>query len=187
MSGRRTTAAPGKHAMFWPPGLPLAPLRALAAESPLELTVTGVSMAPAIPSGARVSVRPARRYLPGDVVAFLGRDGRLRVHRLLGACPTRRGLRFLTRGDAAPARDPAIAPADLLGRVETIDGARLRVRPADRLRALAGLLLPFLHRRSQKRQRALADHTLSRAEYVPGTVGSGSCKRTSTSSWSCSE
>jgi len=121
------------------PGLPLAPLRALAAEAPLALRVTGGSMAPAIPAGAAVTVRPAARCLPGDVVAFRGRDGRLRVHRALGWLPARGGARLLARGDAAAGRDPAVAAADLLGRVETVDGAPFKVHPADRLRALRSL------------------------------------------------
>lgn len=127
-------------------GLPLAPLRALAAEAPLELSVAGGSMAPAIPAGARVTVRPARLYLPGDVVALGGRDRRLRVHRLLGAAPTRRGLRIVTRGDAAPARDPAQAIEDLLGRVETVDGVPLVVSPRDRVRALAAFARELFRR-----------------------------------------
>lgn len=138
-----SSAAPGL------PIVPLAPLRALAAETPLELRVAGGSMAPAIPPGARVAVRPARLYLPGDVVAVRGRDRRLRVHRLLAACPTPRGLRLVTRGDAAPARDPLATAADLLGRVDAVDGAPLVVRPADRLRALAALARQLLPRRSR--------------------------------------
>jgi hypothetical protein len=132
-----------------PAGLPLAALRALAAEAPLELRIAGGSMAPAIPPGAIVAVRPARLYLPGDVVAVRGRDRRLRVHRLLAACPTPRGLRLVTRGDAARARDPLATAADLLGRVDAVDGAPLVVRPADRLRALAALVRELLRRQSR--------------------------------------
>ena len=124
--------------------LPLAALRALAAEAPLTLRVTTGSMAPRIPAGAAVTVRPAARCLPGDVVAFRGRDGRLRVHRALGWLPTRAGARLLTRGDAATRRDPAVTAADLLGCVETVDGTPLPVRPADRLRALGALATAVL-------------------------------------------
>jgi len=136
------------------PGLPLAPLRALAAEAPLLLRVTGGSMAPAIPAGAAVTVRPAARCLPGDVVAFRGRDGRLRVHRALAWLPSRGGARLLARGDAAAGRDPAVPAADLLGRVETVDGAPLRVRPADRLRAVGALAAALLRSSTRRLGRA---------------------------------
>jgi len=132
--------------------LPLAPLRALAAETPLTLRVTTGSMAPLIPAGAAVTVRPASRCLPGDVVAFRGRDGRLRVHRALGWLPTRAGARLVTRGDAATRRDPAVSAADLLGRVETVDGAPLPVRPAHRLRALRALAKAVLHTAARRRR-----------------------------------
>ncbi|HXO41719.1 MAG TPA: S24 family peptidase, partial [Thermoanaerobaculia bacterium] len=67
----------------WPRGIPggaggrdapgarvAAALRELARELPLAVTVRGECMAPRLHDGDRVAVAPARRYWPGDIVAF---------------------------------------------------------------------------------------------------------------------
>ncbi|HEV3077770.1 MAG TPA: S24/S26 family peptidase, partial [Thermoanaerobaculia bacterium] len=61
-----------------------AALRELARELPLAVTVRGECMAPRLRDGDRVAVAPARRYWPGDIVAFHTPQGRLALHRLLG-------------------------------------------------------------------------------------------------------
>src|SRR5579862_4313473 len=60
-----------------------AALRELAREVPLAVTVRGECMAPGLRDGDRVAVAPARRYWPGDIVAFHTPQGRLALHRLL--------------------------------------------------------------------------------------------------------
>lgn len=90
---------------------------ALLREGPTTLTIRGACMEPWIRDGARVEIRPRRRYWPGDLVAFWARDGRLTVHRLVAYRPSRDGLRLVTQADAAPRADTSFPPGRILGRV----------------------------------------------------------------------
>lgn len=65
-------------------------------------------------SGEVVEVFPARAgdLRVGDVVAFVGDDGRVVAHRLIRVEP---GLRFITRRDAPGAPDPMWGPNALVG------------------------------------------------------------------------
>jgi hypothetical protein len=80
------------------------------------------------------TVRAARFYWPGDVLAFAGADGRLVLHRLLGYRLHGGRLAFVTRGDGNPRHDFPVAPARILGRAAVAVPFRVR------LRALAGCL-----------------------------------------------
>jgi hypothetical protein len=92
-------------------------LRDLAREGPVEIVVRGSCMAPGFADGERVRIVAARRYWPGDVVAFEGRDGRLRLHRLLAYRLHAGRLACLTRGDGCPCHDDPVPLDRLLGRV----------------------------------------------------------------------
>lgn len=100
-------------------------------------------MEPVLRDGELVTVDPGARLRPGDIVAVVGADERLRVHRLLGAVPRRGGTVWLTKADAARTIDSPSERRHLLGRVRV--GS-----PADRGRATArflGVVLRALGRR----------------------------------------
>jgi hypothetical protein len=111
-----------------------AALRDLARELPLAVRVRGDCMAPRLRDGDLVAVAPARRYWPGDVVAFHTPQGRIAVHRLLGYRLLAGRLACVTRGDLCSAADAPLAPGRLLGR------AAVPPRPEERARALLALL-----------------------------------------------
>ena len=112
-------------------------LRELARELPLAVTVRGECMAPRLRDGDRVAVAPARRYWPGDIVAFHTPQGRLALHRLLGYRLAAGRLACVTRGDRCGLPDPPLAPERLLGRAAVRPTARERARAALALFALA--------------------------------------------------
>lgn len=127
-----------------PPAPPvLQAVRELAREEPVPLTVRGSCMAPVYADGGRVEIVPARLYWPGDVVAFQGPDGRLRLHRFLGYRWSAGRLAGVTRGDGCPFHDPPVPLPSLLGRVPGPVPLRQRLRSA---LALGGIALRRLHR-----------------------------------------
>lgn len=83
-------------------------------------TILSSSMAPALPVGSVVVVRPrpAADVAPGDVITFLARDAsspdtRVVTHRVVAVEP---GPAFRTRGDANADPDPGlVVPADVRG------------------------------------------------------------------------
>jgi signal peptidase I len=90
-------------------------VRTLRRRGRLALRVTGASMLPSVLPGEVVFVRQggiagARR---GELVLFR-RDGRLFVHRVVARGD---GGALVTRGDANPASDGTVRPAEFLGRV----------------------------------------------------------------------
>lgn len=94
-----------------------AALASMAAESPIELVVRGTSMAPLLREGVRVQIARAARYHPGEILVFRNSVGDLVAHRLLGTRRSRGELRFVLRGDAAPAADGLVPLAAIVGRV----------------------------------------------------------------------
>jgi Peptidase S24-like len=127
-----------------PGGRVAAALRELARELPLAVTVRGECMAPRLRDGDRVAVAPARRYWPGDIVAFHTPQGRLALHRLLGYRLAAGRLACVTQGDRCSLPDPPLAPERLLGRAA--------VRPTARERASAALALFALALRAAGRR-----------------------------------
>jgi hypothetical protein len=114
----------------------------------VRLRVFGTSMAPAILPGDLVSIQRAglEEISPGEIVAFL-RDGRLFVHRATGrkaaecaAIP--KGSLLITRGDRLRHDDPAVSPAEFLGRVVSLErGSRTIEMPVHKSNGpIAGLL-----------------------------------------------
>src|ERR1700724_1474007 len=118
-----------------PPAI-LPALRELARERPIPLTVRGGCMAPRLRDGDQVAVAPARRYWPGDVVAFHTPQGRIALHRLLGFRRLAGRLVYLTRGD----RDCGAGPASPVPAERLLGRAALPVSLGERLRAVAALL-----------------------------------------------
>jgi len=126
----------------------LEAVRELAREGPVCVIVRGSCMAPVHGDGERVEVVPARFYWPGDIVAFAGPDGRLRLHRLLGYRAARAGgsggiggIHAVTRGDGCPDPDPPVPVSRLVGRVPGPVPLAVRLRSAA---ALAGVFLKAL-------------------------------------------
>jgi hypothetical protein len=89
-----------------------------------ESAVRGNSMAPAIPAGARIRVRPGEgsSCRIGDVVFYLS-DGGYVVHRVAyRPAPSADGDYLLTAGDARFAPDPPVPCRQILGTVVAVQG-----------------------------------------------------------------
>ncbi|WP_456448686.1 S24/S26 family peptidase [Thiolapillus sp.] len=74
-------------------------------------------MSPLIKDRATLHVQPRAIYLPGDILTFLDRRGRLTTHRLLGIFPRNGKLHCLTRPDNHEHPDAAFPLSRVLGRV----------------------------------------------------------------------
>jgi signal peptidase I len=98
-------------------------------------------MEPLLRDGDRILVEPAARLRAGDVVVFQGRREVLTAHRLLGCTITPRGLRWMTRPDAAGPIDGLLRRDQILGKVvrnvsqqhEIVPGPWFRAQSAARL------------------------------------------------------
>ena len=110
-------------------------LRRRAEAGTLWIDTIGNSMGRAVPAGARVRVVVASRPRRGEVWAVCDDDGRIIVHRVLGAV----GEQWWLRGDANRSPDLPVRFDRLIGRVDEIDiaGRRRRLRSSDRLIARA--------------------------------------------------
>lgn len=107
------------------PNLPMAlaenigrVLRDVAREAPLTLRVQGGCMEPSVSDGDEVRVRRQRIYLPGDVLAVHGKDGRLTLHRCLGYVIARDGLGVVTQADSSNTADTRVPLDRVIGRAE---------------------------------------------------------------------
>ncbi len=122
-------------------------LRELAVE-PLCLCVSGWCMWPWIADGARVWVRRACWYWPGDVVVVRAGDGRWLIHRVIGGYPRHGCWRWLTQADAASRPDASRPGEQLLGKVCGGDCSvqAMRVPFAHRLGALGRFIRFFVGR-----------------------------------------
>ena len=112
-------------------------LKALAADEPLTLNVSGQCMEPAIPDGTEIVVSPRTRYWPGDVIAFRSAAGELRVHRLIGYRWREGRLLLQTRADASGTLDEPFPKQRVIGRVVAATRAAALVTPRDRLKSVA--------------------------------------------------
>ena len=121
-------------------------LRALAAEAPLEMVVSGNCMEPCLAGGDRIRVSAQRFYLPGDIVAFRREDSRLLVHRVLGYTLSHRGLRLMAKGDRLSREDEPVALNGVLGRVVARRGQALDSSMSTRLSSLSKFLRVFVRR-----------------------------------------
>jgi hypothetical protein len=114
----------------------------------VRLRVFGTSMAPAVLPGDLVSIQRAAldETFPGEIVAFL-RDGRLFVHRVIGrkaagCADVASGSLLITLGDRLRQDDPAVSPAEFLGRVVSLERGNVAIEmPVHKShRLIAGLL-----------------------------------------------
>jgi SOS-response transcriptional repressor LexA len=117
---------------------------------PLAIDVSGPSMGPAIPSGARVLVVARGRPRRGEIWAFVLDDGSLVVHRFR----RRRAGGLWFQGDENTAVDRPVAPEMLVGRVVAteIEGRRTTVGAGARLRGRLQLDLDSVRRRVRSKQ-----------------------------------
>jgi len=104
-------------------------LRELAREAESRVVVRGDCMEPLLQTGAEISVRAKRVYLPGDVIVFRTHAGELAAHRVLGWRPA--GL--ITKGDHCTRHDAPVERGAVIGAVDVRVGLR------ERLRAVASL------------------------------------------------
>lgn len=81
-----------------------------------EITVTGVSMEPALREGDRIEVRRGGDYAPGDTLVYPYKGGELLVHRLL-----KKEGRCFCKGDNA-FRLEDVEPEQIFGRVAAVNG-----------------------------------------------------------------
>jgi len=115
-------------------------LRSLATAQPIELRVSGGSMLPTLTADESVTIVPARRYWPGDIVVFRNHAGNLVAHRLLGPIRTRAGVwGWVAQGDAVDTADGIFAKSEILGRIIAAASRRQALSPSafTRLRSLA--------------------------------------------------
>ena len=84
----------------------------------LRFKATGWSMLPSVWPGDTLVVERVSpdQVRVGDVV-LVGRDGRLRAHRVVSVDEGCRSPRWITQGDANPAPDQPVSRDELLGRV----------------------------------------------------------------------
>ncbi len=83
----------------------------------MRVTVRGECMMPGIQPGSQVTVIPARRYWPGDVVAYRLESGELVLHRVLGYRRWRGAWCLLTRGDRGGGVDAPVPVERVIGRL----------------------------------------------------------------------
>lgn len=118
----------------------------------LRLQVNGWSMFPAVRPGDVLIVDRTGRseVVEGDIILFTRERGFF-AHRLV-----RNGsARLLTRGDAMPNLDPAIAENELLGKVSFIVRNDRHIRPPRRP-SISGRVVGMLMRRSVMVARVIA-------------------------------
>ncbi len=81
------------------------------------------SMAPAIPTGSLIAIRPAppEGVHAGDVVTLRMRTGQLLTHRVERVADLPDGRYLATKGDANPEPDPVLVPVgSVVGVVDTV-------------------------------------------------------------------
>lgn len=115
-------------------------LDVLRAGGAVTLAATGHSMTPAIRSGDSLTVEPLRERPGIGSVLACESAGRLVVHRLV----RREGERLVVRGDAAPAADPPLAGAAVLG---VVTGIQRGGRPVRLGLGREGVVIAWLSRR----------------------------------------
>jgi signal peptidase I len=104
-------------------------LRELAHEAESQVVIRGSCMEPLLRSGAAVTVKAKRWYLPGDVIVFRTHSGDLAAHRVLGWRPAG----CVTKGDHCVLHDAPVARREIVGAVNVPVGL------GERLRAVAAL------------------------------------------------
>ena len=109
----------------------------------VQLRVAGASMVPVLWPGDLLKVHdcdPAELE-PGTIIVFR-QEERLIAHRLVRRAADTPGADLVTRGDARPRFDEPVKPADVVGRVESIqrDGRVVHAQPSAWQRIAASIL-----------------------------------------------
>lgn len=105
----------------------------LAAGHTARFRASGDSMYPAIRSGDYLHIVPceASELLVGDVILATTERG-LTAHRIIRIRDAEEGRRITMRGDNALRSDRPVSPADVLGRVESVEnGLTARQTPPE--------------------------------------------------------
>ena len=121
----------------------------------IRFKATGWSMLPAVRPGDTLVIE---RVSPDQVrvgdVMLVGRDGRLRAHRVVSVAEGCGSPRWITQGDANPAPDPPVNEGELLGRVDYAIRAGKLVPVCAELSVVDQLMAKIV-RRSKTAARAL--------------------------------
>ena len=120
-------------------------LRQLATEA-LPVRIAGACMHPHVQDGARVRVRAARWYWPGDVVVYRNGQGMLVAHRLLGYYRRQGCWRLLIQADTARRPDQGVPLEQVLGKA-----AEVKINLRQRLWALSRYLRHAFSRPAPRR------------------------------------
>jgi len=95
----------------------------LALGKSLHIEAIGASMSPLIRSSDTLVIQPANAnsLKCGDVILFIGKKENMVIHRLIRIKRTSQGRLFLAQGDQAAASDGWVTPAQVFGRVTSIE------------------------------------------------------------------
>ena len=129
----------------------------------VRFSAPGMSMGATIRDGEAITVAPAEagEITWGDIVAYR-RGYRVIAHRVVGLCHRDRAdTAFLLRGDAAFACDPPVAPAQVLGKVVSVERRGRHLRVSSRQAKLV-----YTARVVASRARRLSRYVASRASTV---------------------
>jgi hypothetical protein len=123
----------------------------------IRIKALGTSMLPSIWPGDTLLIESTLtdELTRGDVV-LVKREKRILIHRLVN----RSGPRWTTRGDAMPQNDPAVAAADILGRVSAIQRGGHVITPKGRVPLLQRMLAWVLCYSQNCRRVALHIHSV---------------------------
>jgi len=106
---------------------------------PFKVAVYGTSMFPFIRNGDVITITPFRsRIRRGRVIAFLRRDGRLIIHRVVKVLPD--GV--ITKGDNLPETDTPLSFERIIGTVNTVHRNDRRIRFG--VAGISGMLVAWL-------------------------------------------
>ncbi|HEX2711235.1 MAG TPA: hypothetical protein VHM88_03295 [Candidatus Acidoferrales bacterium] len=111
----------------------------------VRLLVSGISMVPAVLPGDLISVERAgvEGISPGEIALF-ARAGRLIAHRVVDRAGSPGMAYLVTRGDRMRRNDTPILPAELLGRVTSVERGQRLVPPHRWLRRPERMLCRLL-------------------------------------------
>jgi len=86
----------------------------------LKIPIRGASMLPTLREGDVVLVRPARIYLPGQILVFVDLHRQILCHRVMAVVRGPEGWNYRMKGDNAPSLDAPVAANRILGKVTRI-------------------------------------------------------------------
>lgn len=142
----------------------------LGAGGRVYLRALGASMIPAVWPGDLLAIEGAEAtsLLAGEIV-LIYREGRFFIHRLICAGSGSGAADWITRGDALPRCDPAVAAGDVMGRVSGIMRGRRMLVPRRQLSWAARICVRMLRSSGLLRGLALRWHAVRRRLSVAET------------------